>query len=753
MADTIRVGGVRVDIEGNATDLVGAVRRSSRAMDRQRRSLQKLRTSYKQTGDAARKFANRVAAAASLAAASVAVRTLTRQSVRLGTALAEASVRTGVAVQSLQLLGRVAAGDGVAVAQLHKSLTLMNRAIGYAREGVKTYADAFERVGINIAALEGATPEQIFNRIADAVRDTNNLTAATQSLSEIFGRGGAGLYNFIRGGSEALREQQREFAKLGTLTDQQAVILKGLGQVQQNALDRTQTAVARIVADNATAIAQAVAAFSDLAIAAVDRVVPAVEGISRAIVFVGRNAEAILVGYLTLKAIPLVIKGWRAIIAAIALARKGMLAFGAAALKAMAVAAAGALVANAFVALAQTAFNEKSFTENFTDNIQKAIDLVDDFVGSVFNAREEVAALGPLFDPQVQGGTLTVPSRPEFEPMPAPTVPAALEAAVVDWLDPTVIAQRTAALEANRQAVEGLTRSTAQEAQRLENEVALLGLSAQRRAEVSAAQQVATALTAREIELSGELRAAKLAEDDAARNAALAGLLNLRAIRASSRGVTEQIVADTERIAAATEKLREAEQLQNVFDTLGDAVGNFAADVVINFNSIGDAARSLARVIASQLATQFIAAPISSAISSAFAGAFSAPSVGAFGAAGPDGPAPLGAPSVGAFGAAGPDGPGSIAPPMSAAATGAEASIAGQLDASTRGASVRGAMASDRAPVGGTTITVSPTIIGSDEATVRRALADSVPDIIRAVQETVTRDAARPSAFREAFLR
>lgn len=129
----------------------------------------------------------------------------------LGDKLAKMSQKTGVAVEDLQKLGFAAELSDVSTDQLGASLTRLNRVMGEARDGSKSASEALARFGINgsDSALEA------FNKIADRVKNTDDIARASNALSDVFGKQFADLIPLLKSGTAGLKEAGDELERMG----------------------------------------------------------------------------------------------------------------------------------------------------------------------------------------------------------------------------------------------------------------------------------------------------------------------------------------------------------------------------------------------------------------------------------------------------------------------------------------------------------------------------------------------------------
>ena len=175
---------------------------------------------------------------------------------------------------------------------------------------------------------------------------------------------------------------------------------------------------------------------------------------------------------------------------------------------------------------------------------------------------------------------------------------------------------------------------------------------------------------------------------------------------------------------------------------VGQAFRRFGQDVLVQFDSIEDAARSLAQAILSAFLDALVFQPIANAISGFVAGAFGVPFLGAGAGTGAIPPAARGGVFAdGGYAGRGLALVGERGPELVDFQNPARVYTAEQLAAGLGGGG------------GGTVINFSPVIQTADESGVRRALADILPQFSEVVRGGIAADLGRPSAMRQAARR
>jgi TP901 family phage tail tape measure protein len=132
------------------------------------------------------------------------------------------SLRTGFSTESLSKLRHAAELSGATLTGLETGFKKMARTVFEASEGVDTYVDALDAVGLTAEELEGLNQEEQFNKIAFALADVEDAGKRAALAQEIFGRAGTQMLPMLAQGEEGLRAMFEEAERLGIVFDQDA---------------------------------------------------------------------------------------------------------------------------------------------------------------------------------------------------------------------------------------------------------------------------------------------------------------------------------------------------------------------------------------------------------------------------------------------------------------------------------------------------------------------------------------------------
>ena len=121
-------------------------------------------------------------------------------------AFGKLSTRTGIAADKLQAYANAGKLADVSQSDLETGLRTLARTQGEAADGVKTYSEAYAKLGLSVKKADGSLKpsDQLLGEIADKFADLPNGPEKAAIAMDIFGRSGSKLITMLNGGSEAL---------------------------------------------------------------------------------------------------------------------------------------------------------------------------------------------------------------------------------------------------------------------------------------------------------------------------------------------------------------------------------------------------------------------------------------------------------------------------------------------------------------------------------------------------------------------
>ena len=125
------------------------------------------------------------------------------------------SDQTGIAANTLQAYVNAGKLAGVSQETIDKGLRRLAQSMREADQGVATYSDSFDALGISVRSVDGTfkTNEQVLGEVADRFSQMENGATKAAIAMEIFGRSGASLINLLNGGAASLTEFNYEVSE------------------------------------------------------------------------------------------------------------------------------------------------------------------------------------------------------------------------------------------------------------------------------------------------------------------------------------------------------------------------------------------------------------------------------------------------------------------------------------------------------------------------------------------------------------
>ena len=129
--------------------------------------------------------------------------------------LEDASLRTGIAIESLSTLNLVAGEQGASTEALSKGLIGMAKFADALAGGSKEAADALQQLGLSQSQVRALSPEDRFKAMADGVAAIADPTTRATVAMKAFGKSGVELLPMLASGSKGIEGLQAKFDALG----------------------------------------------------------------------------------------------------------------------------------------------------------------------------------------------------------------------------------------------------------------------------------------------------------------------------------------------------------------------------------------------------------------------------------------------------------------------------------------------------------------------------------------------------------
>lgn len=143
-----------------------------------------------------------------------------KQSIDAADNLRDLANRFGTTTEQIGALQYAASLSGVELEGLAGSFGKMQKALAQAENGERAQAEAFDRLGLSVAALQKMSPEEQFLAIGDAISRIENPAQRTAAAMDIFGKSGAAVNQVFRDGAPAIREALADYRELSGVTDE-----------------------------------------------------------------------------------------------------------------------------------------------------------------------------------------------------------------------------------------------------------------------------------------------------------------------------------------------------------------------------------------------------------------------------------------------------------------------------------------------------------------------------------------------------
>lgn len=148
----------------------------------------------------------------------------------LGGRLTDMSDRTGLSTETLGELDYAATKSGTSLEALEGGLKKMGTKLVDAANGSKTARAAFTTLGLSVEDLAQLSPDQQFERIAQAISEIDDPAARSAAAMDVFGKSGADLLPLMKDGAKGIAELRGEAVDLGRLSGRDVDALDKMGE-------------------------------------------------------------------------------------------------------------------------------------------------------------------------------------------------------------------------------------------------------------------------------------------------------------------------------------------------------------------------------------------------------------------------------------------------------------------------------------------------------------------------------------------
>ena len=133
---------------------------------------------------------------------------MVKGSIDAADAFGKLEIQTGIAANTLQAYVNAGKLAGVSQETIEKGLRRLAQSMREADQGVATYKDAFDDLGISVKNTDGTlkTNEQVLGEISDKFAQMEDGVTKSAIAMEIFGRSGSQMVNLLNEGKVALEQ-------------------------------------------------------------------------------------------------------------------------------------------------------------------------------------------------------------------------------------------------------------------------------------------------------------------------------------------------------------------------------------------------------------------------------------------------------------------------------------------------------------------------------------------------------------------
>ena len=190
-------------------------RRVQRFSKNSQKSLSKTSKAFGKLGGAAKGFLPALGVAAVLGA----VKKVTSAMDEIG----KKADAIGIGTDALQELRAAAVSAGVSQGGLDKSLEQFSKRLGEAVQGTGTAKIALEEMGLSAEDLAAMPLDKALGVFADKFALVEDATARTALITQVFGREGVAMINFLKGGSVEIDKSTKKMREMGVVIDEDLI--------------------------------------------------------------------------------------------------------------------------------------------------------------------------------------------------------------------------------------------------------------------------------------------------------------------------------------------------------------------------------------------------------------------------------------------------------------------------------------------------------------------------------------------------
>ena len=140
----------------------------------------------------------------------------------VGDALDKMSARTGMSVENLSALTFAAERSGTSIEDIEKASRKLSQNFTDLSLGSAGAAEKFGLLGLGMEDLQGKTPDEMFDIVADRLSKIEDPAQRAAVAMEVFGKSGVSLLPMIADGAAGLEAMRNEAKAMGLVLDRDA---------------------------------------------------------------------------------------------------------------------------------------------------------------------------------------------------------------------------------------------------------------------------------------------------------------------------------------------------------------------------------------------------------------------------------------------------------------------------------------------------------------------------------------------------
>ena len=132
--------------------------------------------------------------------------------------IADVAAQFGIGAEGLQRITNVASMAGVSIEEVGAALNKTAISQQKARKGSEEHLDALKTLGVSASEYINLNPEEAFYRVADAVKNSTDRTAAYAAVQQLMGKSSGALFTTLEMGGAAIRKNGEDIGVMSEAT-------------------------------------------------------------------------------------------------------------------------------------------------------------------------------------------------------------------------------------------------------------------------------------------------------------------------------------------------------------------------------------------------------------------------------------------------------------------------------------------------------------------------------------------------------